>query len=752
MSRSITQRSHLKDIYQLYRTIETATDGQASIISVSEMSVVISLHPKSGYNAHAAFTVKITCPVTYPREHPELTFCSPIFHPNIDTFSGRICLNLIDEWLSCYSLLDVVKALLYLINNPNFNEANNRFANLKNPDLFAKKTIRMLAVGEEEDDGKNGEVQAVCVDVGQESDDEHDDVLDVIASAYKEDDNEEIKGDTAVFDDNVLSFANIRFTVASENESQLSPPYESDNICPFFETQRILIWYPANCSNANTPSVFYFFEPLGGNFYWVKFRDLYNTLFNGNVLQSMKTHPESRQTSSLCPWYNFFYHEPLSYQSSTTSSSKLSFFFSKKMLMGPGLTDDFCPWSHVDRGGIWDILSGMFCEERQRLSWTENTSVENSVGSHDTAFHFNTSFEVEDSGKEEEKEEEKEAIKEIAEYRDAETLKQVDANEVEVKEDVEKLESSGKANSLLEDHKTCDFDGSDGVQSNIGEVEFEEVTAHEQVNVHEDTQSSRSSETYKEEDPDWNDLGKGGYSTNKYFWWVEVINMDMRPQWHWFFRQTRWPFRFAPQQNVDVSVHENRIPPWRASVGRLFSDVCNFCEQNPQMRNLILLDPMALSPLSPLLNLLRHSVEPKAHLTGILWMTPIDALSPFYRVPIPRQEEDAEQAVGEHVYPQPGYLRFLTVAAFVSNWFAWFSRVEIYSSMGVSRFSSTAMSDSVAGCVLQPYILGCGQIPLIDLWPLWLARRLPLLPFHLPRLFGKHISRHFFPFTDLDEI
>uniref|UniRef100_A0A5K3G1M0 PRMT5_TIM domain-containing protein n=1 Tax=Mesocestoides corti TaxID=53468 RepID=A0A5K3G1M0_MESCO len=93
----------------------------------------------------------------------------------------------------------------------------------------------------------------------------------------------------------------------------------------------------------------------------------------------------------------------------------------------------------------------------------------------------------------------------------------------------------------------------------------------------------------------------------------------------WFFRRTRWPFRFAPQQKVDVSVHDNRIPPWRASVGRLLSDVCNFCARNRQMQNLILLDPMALSPLSPLLNLMRHSTEPKAHLIGVLWMTPIDA-------------------------------------------------------------------------------------------------------------------------------
>ncbi|VDD78601.1 unnamed protein product [Mesocestoides corti] len=232
----------------------------------------------------------------------------------------------------------------------------------------------------------------------------------------------------------------------------------------------------------------------------------------------------------------------------------------------------------------------------------------------------------------------------------------------------------------------------------------------------------------------------------------------MRPQWDLFFRQTRWPFRFTPQQKVDVSVHENRIPPWRASVGRLLSDVCNFCARNRQMQNLILLDPMvsfvipfAMSPLSPLLNLMRHSVEPKAHLTGVLWMTPADALSPFYHIPIPRQDVGGGEEV-ERPYPRPLYLRLLTLTAFLSNWLAWFSRIETYSSLGTSRVSPAAVTDPVAGCVLQPYSLGCGQSPLLDLWPLWLARRLLILPFHLPRLFGRHVSRHFFPFTDVDEI
>ncbi|VDD84283.1 unnamed protein product, partial [Mesocestoides corti] len=340
------------------------------------MSVVISLHPKSGNNAHAAFTVKIKCPVSYPRSCPEVTFTSPIFHPNIRNSSGDICLNLLEEWLSCYSLLDVVKSLLYLIDNPNFDSANNSFAYLENRDLLAKKTMRVLAglpvngkrfapnrawcewaeahgclpVGEEEDDIWNGEVQAVCVDVTEESYDEDNGVSDVNVSAYKDDDNGEFDGAAAVFDENVLSFANMRFVVASETESQVSLPFEIEHTEGFFETQRILVWPPAGSLNIDIPSVFYFCEPLGDDSYRMKFYDIYNTLLTGNVLHSMQSHPESRQTSSLCPWYIFDHLEHYSYQSSTTSVSDLGFFFSEKMLTRPIWTDDFCPWSHVDGG------------------------------------------------------------------------------------------------------------------------------------------------------------------------------------------------------------------------------------------------------------------------------------------------------------------------------------------------------------------------------------------------------------------
>uniref|UniRef100_A0A5K3FY07 Uncharacterized protein n=1 Tax=Mesocestoides corti TaxID=53468 RepID=A0A5K3FY07_MESCO len=55
----------------------------------------------------------------------------------------------------------------------------------------------------------------------------------------------------------------------------------------------------------------------------------------------------------------------------------------------------------------------------------------------------------------------------------------------------------------------------------------------------------------------------------------------------------------------------------------------------------------------------------------------------------------------------------------------------------------------MVACVLQPYSLGCGQSPLIDLWLLSLARRLLLLPSHLPQLCDRGNWLQSFLFSDL---
>ncbi|VDD78759.1 unnamed protein product, partial [Mesocestoides corti] len=415
----MAHRAYLTDVQQLYRLIETSTNGQASMISVDEMSVLISLHPKSGYNAHADFAVEVSacepssgdiseihCPMSYPRDCPWVTFKSPIFHPNIDNSSGSVCLNLLYDWVSSFNLLDVVKALLYLIANPNFDSPIGQFGSLVNRSLLAKKTMRLLAGlpvnGKRFAPNKawcewaeaNG-----CLPTDEEEGDDDDDVAsgeDVCdVAAFVEGGSAEWDGGGAVFGENVLSFANIRFPVDQDIESQLSVFDERQYTNKLVEAQRIVIWPPANSPKANIPSVFYYCELVCDGFYQNELVKPSNRPFTDDIVLPMQSHLKSRQKSSLCPWYSFYRQEHSWSHSNFTSVIDLSFLFREKTVTRPRrllLTDDFCPWSYWDGLGTFGILEGLFSEKPQRRrNSTGSTSTENDVGGYEMAFLFNTS-------------------------------------------------------------------------------------------------------------------------------------------------------------------------------------------------------------------------------------------------------------------------------------------------------------------------------------------------------------------------
>ncbi|VDO03826.1 unnamed protein product [Rodentolepis nana] len=68
---STSQRSFFKDVQHLYRTIDSSTDGQAAVESVDDLSVSISLSPKTGCNAHATFymTLDVSSPYVITGRH-----------------------------------------------------------------------------------------------------------------------------------------------------------------------------------------------------------------------------------------------------------------------------------------------------------------------------------------------------------------------------------------------------------------------------------------------------------------------------------------------------------------------------------------------------------------------------------------------------------------------------------------------------------------------------------------------------------
>ncbi|KAL5970418.1 Ubiquitin-conjugating enzyme E2 PEX4, partial [Taenia solium] len=339
VSRSTTQRTFFKDLQQLCRTIEASTDGQAAIAGSEEMSVRVLLRPKSGCNAHAEFTLNIKCTSYYPRDPPEVTFGSPIFHSNIDTATESICLSFFSD---CYSLLDVVKAVLYLIEHPRFASVNNSLGMLENPRQSPSKTVRLLAgllvkeyrfapntawcewarvngclpTREEEEDeteefGAEVKERTVAMEDKLSEYGPANNLTTVISAEDAALDDEESSLDVCdeisiATSDTVPSFAKIRHSIDVQDVSQIWNLHELKYIPCDIAFQRVLIWEPDSCDNPYKNSVFYFAGILGGYHHRNEMGLLYRTLFAGNVLKENQIHSDSRQTSGTCPWFPSF--------------------------------------------------------------------------------------------------------------------------------------------------------------------------------------------------------------------------------------------------------------------------------------------------------------------------------------------------------------------------------------------------------------------------------------------------------------
>ncbi|KAM7541746.1 hypothetical protein Aperf_G00000002586 [Anoplocephala perfoliata] len=729
------RRTFTKDVHQLYKSVETSTDGQATIIGISETAVRLSLMPKTGLNAHAAFDLIITCSYTYPSDCPAVVLGTPIFHPNIDPTSGSICLSILYDWKFCYSLLDVVKAMLYLFEHPNFDSINNSFVTLDDITELETKTKRLLAgltvngyrftpntawcewarennclpTEDDETETKKPDPQNGLCSKGLEHG-SHDEF-----SERSQDDLSICTSET------VPSFAKLRYSISADEES--NRPYYEDLIFVKVASQRIAIIQPSSDQKAQKRTVYYFAEVWGADHHQNELGAPFFTLPTSNKPPGNEETMKFCQKSYLFPWNpmcpNPDYNNVHSY-SQYSSSLNLSELFQIKTQAKESLTADFCHWAAEDGLGNKQILSGLFFEGQRRRLQIEHCdrSSDESNGS----LGLQELFDISSS--------------EILSYdrwcHSSNSGRETDSEITELEYEIEESVDGNDYPSMT----NCNYDEDTSSELCNSSISYAEVP-----NFHPKMFECLECCVYGEE-------GAG------------FINKDFQPIPKWLFRQTRWSLRFAPRQTGILSMVNVRLPPWRVSNVRLLADVCRFCEKNNTVRSLVLLDPMSLSPLSPLLNLMHCDTKPASQLTGVLWMTPIEAISPFYRVPVPTHPSIEG---GENVeYPRPFRLRLLTLGAFVTNWIAWLSRIETYNSTGLTRFSPLFITDSVAASYLKLLTLGCGQAPVADLWPLWLLRRLLTTSLNLSKLdfsppfFHSLPSNNdfnfFFPFSDIDEI
>jgi len=78
------------------------------------------LGPPGSVYEGGEFRVKIVCPNNYSISPPNVTFVTPVFHPNVNFETGEICLDVLKaSWSPAWTLQSVCRAIIALLSEPN---------------------------------------------------------------------------------------------------------------------------------------------------------------------------------------------------------------------------------------------------------------------------------------------------------------------------------------------------------------------------------------------------------------------------------------------------------------------------------------------------------------------------------------------------------------------------------------------------------------------------------------------------------
>jgi len=108
--------------------VDDQSGGSRASPSNSAQHIILGrILPTSNIYNQAAFQIEIKLPAEFPFKPPEVRFVTPIYHPNVDE-AGKICVDLLntsETWKPTTPLVDVVKAVVDLIDNPKIDHALN---------------------------------------------------------------------------------------------------------------------------------------------------------------------------------------------------------------------------------------------------------------------------------------------------------------------------------------------------------------------------------------------------------------------------------------------------------------------------------------------------------------------------------------------------------------------------------------------------------------------------------------------------
>ncbi|CAF1582970.1 unnamed protein product [Rotaria sp. Silwood1] len=108
--------------------VDDTTGGSRGGASNSTHNIILGrILPTSNIYNQAAYQIEIKLPAEFPFKPPEVRFITNIYHPNVDE-QGKICVDLLNSnetWKPTTPLVDVVKAVVELIDNPKIDHALN---------------------------------------------------------------------------------------------------------------------------------------------------------------------------------------------------------------------------------------------------------------------------------------------------------------------------------------------------------------------------------------------------------------------------------------------------------------------------------------------------------------------------------------------------------------------------------------------------------------------------------------------------